>query len=397
MADSSEHWAARGSPARILCSVILLLFCVITPFVLLKYILLPQRDPNDYFAFRSFASFVRVHPPALIYDVDVLNQFQLQIHGKFFPYLYHPGMLLLVWPIACLPYVLGWVVWIGVGLLAYIVAVDGPKGNVAVVLAALVAPSTLWVVMCGQSTLLAAALLFGGFRLLPRQPVLAGLLFGLLFYKPQFGVLVPVALVAAGQWRAILSAFVTVMLVVLTSAAAFGWSIWATWLHHLPSIGNIISTNLLALNALMATVTSNLVTLGLTPGHAHLVQMASSLGAAIVVWCCFRRNTGMLGAVVVAVSTFLTTPYAFGYDMPILTAAVIVFINERWQRDDAFSFPEILVLTASFLLPYCVISVVFFRFSSLVILALLWVVVRRIWTARAEVTVSQLSFTTAMA
>ncbi len=384
MPDTPARWAARGLRARILCRLVLLLFCIITPFVLTKYIILPHHDPTDYFAFRSFSSFIRVHPPALIYDNHILRDLQLTLHGGFFPYLYHPGMLLLVWPLAYLPYGLGWVLWIGIGLIVYIAAVGIAERNPAAVLAAIIAPSTLWIVMCGQSTMLAAALLFGGFRFLPTRPLLAGALFGMLAYKPQFGVLVPVALVASGQWRAIAAACVTMILFMLATAAAFGWSVWVTWLHDLPSIAITISTNLLVLCPLMVTVTSNLVVFGLTPDQAHLVQIVASLGAVIVIWHCFRRGTNMLGAAAVAVATFLTTPYAFAYDMPILTAAVIVIVNERWQQNDAFVFAEILVLIAAFLLPYCVISSMFFRFSSLVILALLCLVVRRIWTRDAE-------------
>ena len=42
----------------------------------------------------------------------------------------------------------------------------------------------------------------GGLLLLDRRPVLAGILFGALCYKPHFGMLIPVALAASGRWRA---------------------------------------------------------------------------------------------------------------------------------------------------------------------------------------------------
>ena len=127
----------------------------------------------------------------------------------------------------------------------------------------------------------------------------------------------------------------------------------------------------------MASVTANLMALGMTPAHARIVQLVSSLGAVIVVWRCFRHSTGMLGAALVAVATFLTTPYAFGYDMPMLTAAVIVVASERWQQNQAFAFIEILVLLASFLLPFCALWPQVLQFSSLIILSLLCLIVHR--------------------
>jgi len=43
-------------------------------------------------------------------------------------------------------------------------------------------------------------------HLLERRPVAAGLLFGLLCYKPHFGLLVPVALASGGYWRSFAAA-----------------------------------------------------------------------------------------------------------------------------------------------------------------------------------------------
>ena len=50
----------------------------------------------------------------------------------------------------------------------------------------------------GQNGFLTAALLGGALHLLDRRPWLAGVLFGCLAYKPQFGVLIPFALLAGG-------------------------------------------------------------------------------------------------------------------------------------------------------------------------------------------------------
>ena len=75
--------------------------------------------------------------------------------------------------------------------------------------------------------------MIGGLRLLPTRPALAGVLFGLLTYKPQLGVLVPVALRRDGRLarhrrrgrdrsrRRRASSFV------------YGFSLWGLWLHSI--------------------------------------------------------------------------------------------------------------------------------------------------------------------
>ena len=181
------------------------MFGMLTPFVLTEFITFAHRPPNDYFAFYSFSRFVHDYPAASIYDIHLLERLQLALRGRFFPYLYDPGMLLLVWPLGYLPFAAGWLCWIGLGLAAYIAALGAGARDRTAALAALVAPSTLWTTMCGQTALFGAGLLLGGFRLLPGRPVPAGILFGLLTYKPQLAVLVPVALAAASEWRCLLA------------------------------------------------------------------------------------------------------------------------------------------------------------------------------------------------
>src|SRR6266850_1968223 len=62
--------------------------------------------------------------------------------------------------------------------------------------------------------------------MLTRQPLLSGTLFGLLAYKPQFALVIPIALLASNQWRAIAAAAATIMALSVLSVATFGTEIW---------------------------------------------------------------------------------------------------------------------------------------------------------------------------
>src|SRR5258708_1533102 len=78
----------------------------------------------------------------------------------------------------------------------------------------------------GQNGFLTAALLGGALHWLDRRPWLAGLLIGCLAYKPQFGVLIPIALLAGGRWRTIGAAMVTVAALVAISFVTLGGGVW---------------------------------------------------------------------------------------------------------------------------------------------------------------------------
>jgi len=73
---------------------------------------------------------------------------------------------------------------------------------------------------------LTAALLGTALVVLERRPWLAGMLFGLLIYKPQFGVLIPLVLIATGRWRAFAGAALTVAALTLATLIAFGAEVW---------------------------------------------------------------------------------------------------------------------------------------------------------------------------
>nr|WP_321985762.1 glycosyltransferase family 87 protein [uncultured Lichenicoccus sp.] len=369
-------WPVRGAHLGIVCASIVILFGFLSPYVLIKFLLLPRLPTNDYFAFYSFSRFIHDDPAASIYDLHLLERLQFRLHGDRFPFLYHPGMLLLIWPLALLPFGAGWVCWIGLGLLGYLVAL-GLRGHRVAALAGLVAPSTLWTTLCGQTALFSAALLFGGFRLLPRRPVGAGILFGLLTYKPQLAILVPLALVASSQWRCLLWTCLMGGLFMTASAAAFGIGVWMAWLHDLPNLAHLIARTTLLFCPVMATVTSNLLVFGVPTAAAHAIQAVMSVAACGAVWACLRQGVTMPGAAAVAVGTFLATPFAFGYDMPLLSGAVIVFVGDCHRRNSDLATWEVVILLAGFLLPCCIVFTQAFCLSSLVVSALLWLIVRR--------------------
>ena len=93
-------------------------------------------------------------------------------------------------------------------------------------LVALAFPAVLINVGHGQNGFLTAALLGAALVQLDRRPIVAGILFGLLAYKPQFGLMIPIALLAGGRWRCFAAAAAAVALLALATTIAFGPHVW---------------------------------------------------------------------------------------------------------------------------------------------------------------------------
>ena len=92
-------------------------------------------------------------------------------------------------------------------------------------------PALLQCGVMGQNAMLTAALFAGGTALLARgRPVLAGAVLGCLCYKPHLAVLLPVAMIAAREWRATFATACMAVFLCAGAAAAFGPDVWAGYL-----------------------------------------------------------------------------------------------------------------------------------------------------------------------
>ena len=128
--------------------------------------------------------------------------------------------------------------------------------------AGLAYPAVLVTIGHGQNALLTTGLLGWGLLLLPRRPVTAGILFGILAFKPQLALLAPVALIATGQWRAIGAAMFALLVLAIASDILFGSSVWVGFRENLPFAGKF----------------SNLAWFPITNSHRSLPQSVFSVG-----------------------------------------------------------------------------------------------------------------------
>jgi hypothetical protein len=215
------------------------------------------------------------------------------------------------------------------------------------------APATILTFAYGQTGFLTSALIIGGFRFAVRRPILSGVLFGLASIKPQLGILIPVALSSARLWRTLAAAGVTVLVLMLASSAAFGWSIWPLWLAQLVAHADWAATTK---PQYMPTIVANLTFLGVDLPVARAIQLAVAVAVAGIIWIYFRRGVTNLGTSALLVGTFLATPYAFVYDMPMVTNAILGVLHDEGRMHRPLSMPEAFILVWSLILPVLLVE-----------------------------------------
>jgi hypothetical protein len=336
---------------------------------------------GDSFSLWSWGRFVIDHPAVEIYDPAALHSAQLALGmdpGAAYPFGYPPSYLLVLWPLGHLPGGVACAAMIAVGLPLYLWGSVGATWRSPMLLAALAAPTTAIGMVSVQTSFLAAALLAGGMRLAALHPVLGGVLLGLLTYKPQLGLLVPVALVAAGLWRTIISAAATAILLVLLTSLLFGGAIWPTWLAALFAFSREFAAESSQIRHLMPTILVALLQLGVAPALAQLVQLAATAAAVAIVWILFRSGPQQLAGAGLLVAALLATPYGFLYDMQIVTTAAIWVIAERQNARDALGTGEVLVIILTLFSPIVLVAGTSnFPLATLALVLLLGVIVRR--------------------
>ena len=286
------------------------------------------------------------------YHWATLEALQAQTHGVdlFFPWSYPPMFLAVAALVALLPYVPALIAWQAATLAAAVAALRAISPAPLLLVAGLGYPIVLVCLGHGQTGFLTAALLTGGVLCLERREALAGILFGLLAYKPQFGLLIPLVLVAGGYWRAIAAAGATVLAGVGLTWALWGWPVWQAFVDSMTLTRSIVfeggSTGFEKFQSAFAWARL----WGGSATAAYLLQAVVTTGAAAACLWIWRQNVGFrLKGAALLTATLLSTPYVLDYDLTVLGMALALLVAHGLEH--GFRPWEKTVFALAWLLP----------------------------------------------
>jgi hypothetical protein len=221
--------------------------------------------------------------------------------------------------LSLLPYAIAYVIWVLATFPAYLLAVRVIIGDRIGYLLAAAFPAVLSNFVVGQNGFLTAGLVGGALVLLERRPVWAGVLLGLLTYKPHLGLLFPIALVAGGYWRAFFAAAIVATLMVAASLIAFGADAWHAFFGNIGHTSQAFLSEGWADFSKLQTAFGLTRTLGGSEILAWSVQTAVALAAAAAVALLWRsRAPYEIKAAALGVGAMLATPYLYTYDLVVL-------------------------------------------------------------------------------
>lgn len=276
----------------------------------------------------------------------------------FYGWHYPPFFLGLAALLATMPYWLAVLVWQGTTLGLYlgsVKAILGTRDSLWLLLA-LAFPAVFINLGQAHNGFLTAALFGAALLQLDKRPWLAGIFFGLLAYKPQFGLLIPLVLLVSGRWRTIFSAAATVAVLALAVTLAFGTDVWTAFFASTKFTREVVLEQGQTGWYKIQSVFSWVRMWGGSIGLAYAMQgtvIAAIAGALIWLW---RSPAAYpLKAAALIIGCLLATPYSLDYDLMLLAPAIAFLAADGFQR--GFVAWEKTTLAALWLVPLIARSV----------------------------------------
>jgi alpha-1,2-mannosyltransferase len=327
--------------------------------------------------------------PADAYDPALQHAAEIAVFDghdvPFFGWHYPPFFFVIAALVAALPYGWGLSLWLVASLSAYLATIRAILPRPQTLLIAAAFPAVLINLGHGQNGFLTTALLAGALHLLDRRPWVAGVLIGLLAYKPQFGVLIPLALLADKRWSTIAAAALTVIALVLISFATLGMDVWHAFAESTAFTRSVVLEQGGTGWEKIQSIFSATRMWGADLPLAYAAQFALAAAAALSLMWLWRSDAAFeLKAAALAIASLLATPYVLDYDLVVLAIAIAFFA--RHGLTHGFRSGEINMLALAWIMPLLtrtIAGAVEIPLGLLVMIAFYVVVLRRAAADRA--------------
>jgi hypothetical protein len=344
---------------------------------------LERPTTTDFVSFYAAGSLADSGTPALAYNeaAHYAAEQAATAQGIEYQFFYYPPVFLLICALfGRLPYMAAFILFEAVSLLAcaFVARRTVDAKGAAVLLPLLAFPSVFWTMGLGQNAFLTAALFGGALLLIDRKPTLAGILFGLLCYKPHFGLLIPVALVAGGRWRAFIGAALSGAAMVALSIALFGWHTWQDFFILSAGSHSTYESGRIDLSGFV-TLFGGMRLMNVPSEIAYAVQGIGSLAAIALVAVVWRCKCSLpIRAASLAAATLVAVPVGLIYDFLLAGIAIAWLVRAGCER--GFLAWEKVTLATIFIVPLLsrnVGTATHVPLAQLALIALLGLIARR--------------------
>ncbi len=241
------------------------------------------------------------------------------------PFVYPPTALLWFSPLKLVDVWPGYLIWTALSVMVFAAAALWLYGRGATALA-IISPAMSVGLIPGQTSLIAAAVLFAAFATECR--LCRGVLLGaLLTFKPQLAVVAPLFLIVRRDWHALAWMMLTALLLAQATTVLFGAEVWSDWMRAIPAFQQIVTHRGLSMSAVSPAAFAS--SIGLPSLPLLLLGCAAALAIALKSG---RLNDGERAAMIATASLF-AAPYALRYDLIAIAPAMgVIILNQTGRK-----------------------------------------------------------------
>ena len=339
-------WHEREK-ATVIVGLIIGVFCLLLYYCIIssKWDCATLREPDGLPLAHDFANvwaaskLALAGKPALAYDMNQVFEVELQNIGSCCHYgsawYYPPTFLLLVLPLASMPYLLSLFVWLSITFILYIIVLSRIGKHPIILPLCVLFPGIFENFAYGQNTYLSGALMGGGLLLLDRMPFIAGCLFGLLSFKPPLIIISLIALGFGRHWKALIGVLTSSIILIIISLAVFGMQVWVEYFKVMSLPMKFLEAGQADWSLTMTFFAAALAA-GLSVKSAYLIQGVVMLFILLGVrWTWQKKISLPLRGSVLVLGTILFTPYSFIYELALL-ALPLVWLWEEGRTHGRF-------------------------------------------------------------
>jgi arabinofuranan 3-O-arabinosyltransferase len=341
--------------------------------------------PSDFIAVWAAGKLVSAGQAASVYDWGVHKLVEQTAVGHpfagYFGFHYPPTFLFVAVALSMLSYTTAYTVWALGTFPAYLIAIRSIVGDRIGYLLAAAFPAVLANFTIGQNGFVTAGLIGGTLILVRQRPIMAGVLLGLLTFKPHLGLLFPIALIAGREWRVLVTATIVALAMAGASWLAFGADTWQAFVGNIGHTSQAFLSEGAADFRKLQTVFGLTRTLGGSEPLAWSLQAMVTLAAAAAVAALWRSTVRYeIKAAALGTGLMLATPYLYTYDLVALAVPLAFLFRLGLTR--GFLPQELIGIGFA-----CLLVLIFpfvdapTGFAALLIVAAL--IARRAWTAES--------------
>lgn len=295
------------------------------------------RDIQDHMLGRDFLNVwlgARLTLDGYISKIYSIPDYMKAVHsvfGEAYPphnFSYPPHILPFILVFGLLMYLPALGIWTAAGAASLIAALR-KNAKWPLLLLILLSPASLANLVSGQNGLFTAAFFLGGLFLCETSPITAGILFGLLTFKPHLGLLIPFVLLLRRNWTCLAAAAGTTVTLMVLSYLIWGIAPWQDYLNNIvPYQARLLSGNVSLYHRMMPGLFSDFRVL--FDGNDCIAVALYGIGAAFAFVAALMavRKEGLTARTILMLSlaTLILLPYGFNYDMISVSAALVIYL-----------------------------------------------------------------------